>query len=127
MHNLAQSPSQAYRRVDLDARIEASHGAGLALICLEELRGSLAQAALAHRRDKRAKLAEELARAATIIAFLDSGIDSQNPMRDALRDFYRGVSAQLRDFRTNRDGAVLDQLHRDIGDLIEAIGQSTTA
>ena len=44
MHMLSQTPTAAYRRVALDARIEGAAGAALARICLEEAVAALGQA-----------------------------------------------------------------------------------
>ena len=44
MMSFSQGAANAYRRVDLDARIEASTGEDLTRICLEEAVTSLGQA-----------------------------------------------------------------------------------
>jgi len=116
----AQTPHLAYRKVELDARIEASHGAQLALICLEELRGSLAQAALALQRDQRARHAREIGRAGAILAFLHRTVDPDHPMREALCAFYRGAATTLQQIRKASDLPRLDRLREDIKDIIEA-------
>jgi len=116
----AQSPQSAYRKVELDARIEASQGAQLALICLEELHGSLAQAALALQRGQRARFASEVGRAGAILAFLHRTVDPDHPMRDALCAFYRGAAVTLRQVRKAAELPVLDRLRDDIHDVIEA-------
>ena len=89
----ALSPGDAYRRVDLDARIEGSSEADLGDICLEAIVNALRQAIIAGRSGNTALRSAALVRANAIVLGLERSIDTDLAIGEALKSFYQGASA----------------------------------
>ncbi|EAQ28908.1 hypothetical protein NAP1_14953 [Erythrobacter sp. NAP1] len=120
MHEFATSPAKAYRRIDLDARIEASSGGELTLICLEEVVAALGQALFALERAPDEVPNEPLARAHGIAIWLARSVAPDNPMRSALVQFYGGLVTTLTRNRVRPSVEELTQVRTDFADLLEA-------
>ncbi len=119
MRPFSQNPAAAYRKVDLDARIEASGGDDLTRICLEEAVTALRQAELACAAGGSAAR-DPLSRAHGITLWLCRGVASDNPLREALVQFYGGLAAQI---RRNLAQPILDEIvavRGDLNDLLQA-------
>lgn len=118
---LAQDPAAAYRKVELDARVEGSDGAGLTRLCLEESIAELARAHLAQARGDRLLRNHALTRAASGIAALSRGVAQDNPLRGPLLALYgaaeHAVRAALLDFRVD----VLARVKQDLVDIRAAL------
>ena len=93
MQMLARNPAAAYRRVALEARIEASGGADLTRICLEECEAAIAQAHGAVVRGSSAGR-DHLVRAQTIMLWLAKSVAPGHPLGASLKAFYGGLAAQ---------------------------------
>jgi len=116
-----RNPAAAYRRVALDARIEASGGADLAKICLEEALSALGQALIALDRSQTPP-SEPLSRAQTIMLWLAQSVAPDHPLRASLVAFYGGLAAQIgANVQQARPGE-LERIRGDIRDLLEAAG-----
>ncbi len=123
MHMLSATPAAAYRRVDLDARIEASASADLTLICLEEAVAALSQALIALERAPEIAPREALARAHGIALYLARSVAPENPVRTAMVQFYGGQAALIgRNMRTARFDDIR-QARDDFADLLAAAKQ----
>lgn len=120
MLGASQNPAAVYRRVDLEARIEASASADLTRICLEEAASALSQALLALERSPDKPPREALARAHSIALYLARSVAPENPMRAALMQFYGGqaeaIGRNMRDARF----AQIRQARDDFEDLLAA-------
>ena len=116
------TPSQAYRRVDFDARVAGGNPRELVLVCYDQLADALgrAQAAFA-AGDNQAKSAA-LTRALAAIAALQLGIDPGAAMAAALRQFYAGARRVLLDNVCDYDPAAIAALAGDVGDVSRALG-----
>ena len=121
MKLLAQGPAAAYRRVALEARIEASGGADLTRICLEECEAALGQA-LSALGQAQTPPREPLTRAQTILIWLARSVAPDHPMQAALKAFYGGLASQIGANILRPDAAVLEDIRRDINDILEAAG-----
>lgn len=121
MQMLSTNPAAAYRRVALDARIEASGGGDLTRICLEEAHAALGQA---HGAVMRGALSvrEPLIRAQTILLWLARSVAPEHPLRSSLQAFYGGLAGQIGANIPQADGAALARIRGDISDLLEAAG-----
>lgn len=117
----ARNPAAAYRRVALEARIEASGGADLTRICLEEALGALGQALIALSRSQTPP-SDPLNRAQTIMLWLAQSVAPDHPLRASLVTFYGGLAAQIGACLHRPDAATLERIRRDIGELLEAAG-----
>ncbi len=120
MQMLSTNPSAAYRRVDLDARIEASASVDLTVICLEEAVAALSQALIALERAPEKPPREALSRAHGISLYLARSIAPENPMRSAMMQFYGGQAAVIgRNMRVARF-VDIRQARDDLADLLAA-------
>ncbi|MEM8726972.1 MAG: hypothetical protein AAGE86_15775 [Pseudomonadota bacterium] len=120
MQRLTQNPSQAYRRVDLDARIEASRAADLTRICLEEVISALGQCLLALELTPEKPPREALGRAHGIALWLARSVAPDNPLHKQLVLFYGGLAASIRRNLGQADIAELERVRRDFTDLLAA-------
>ena len=121
MHALAQSPAAAYRRVDIDARVEASASSDLTRICLEEAAAALGQALIALERAPETPPREPLVRAHGIAVYLARSVAPENPMRQALLQFYGGLVDTIgRNMRAARYDEIA-QARDDFSDLLGAL------
>jgi len=121
MQMLARNPAAAYRRVELDARIEASDSADLTRICLEEAAGALGQALIALDRPSGA-FRPALARAQSIIMWLAQSVSPDHPLQASLRQFYGGLASQIGANLQQADPAEIARIQSDISDIIIAAG-----
>lgn len=101
----ACSPAEAYRKVDLDARIEGSDPKQLTLICLERVRDSLAHARIADRHNGQRARQDAVATAHRVLLGLLRAIDPASPLAGALETVYRTslhrIERAMRDFDPN--------------------------
>lgn len=121
MQMLSRNPAAAYRRVALDARIEASGSADLTRICLEEAQAALAQAYGAVMRGSSAGR-EPLMRAQTILVWLARSVAPGHPLGASLKAFYGGLAGQVGVQIQQTDARVIAEIRKDISDLLEAAG-----
>lgn len=119
MHMLAQTPAAAYRRVALEARIEASGGADLTRICLEEAWAALGQAHGAIMRGS-LPVREPLVRAQTIILWLAKSVAPGNPLGASLKAFYGGLATQIGAQILQPQAQAVAEIRKDISDILEA-------
>lgn len=122
MQMLSRNPAAAYRRVELDARIEASNPAELTRICLEEAIAALGQALLALERAPDAVPREALARAQTITLWLARSVSSDHPLRASLVTFYGGLANQIAGNFVRARAEEIARVRGDLGDLLAAAG-----
>ncbi len=124
MHGLpkrtAAGAAAAYRRVDLDARIEASSGGALTLICLEEAVSALGQALLALERAPDRAPVEPLSRAHGIALWLARSVASDNPLHGPMVQFYGGLAATIMRNMRRASSGELAQARDDFSDLLSA-------
>lgn len=121
MQMLARNPAAAYRRVALDARIEASGSGDLTRICLEEAEAALAQAHGAVMRGSSAGR-EHLVRAQTIILWLAKSVAPEHPLGASLKAFYGGLAGQIGAQILQADVGALERIRIDISDVLAAAG-----
>lgn len=113
--------ADTYRRVDLDARIEAASGADLTRICLEEAIGALGLALRALERNPQTVPRAPLARAQSITLWLARGVDPDNPLASALTQFYGGVARAIGAHIVAPSAQDLDRLRTDLEDMLGAL------
>ncbi|MDJ0979126.1 MAG: hypothetical protein QNI87_11415 [Erythrobacter sp.] len=118
-----RTPSAAYARVDLDARIEASSGGDLTRICLEEAVAALGQALIALRRKPATFPRDALTRAHGIAVHLARSVAPDSPMHDALVQFYGGLAASLARNMAEPRLEEIAQARVDFQDLLSVAGE----
>lgn len=121
MQMLSQPPAAAYRRVALEARIEASGSADLTRICLDEAQAALGQALVALDRGLPAP-SEPLSRAQTILLWLAGSVAPGHPLGASLKAFYGGLAGQISGQILQADAAGLAGIQQDIRDILDAAG-----
>ncbi len=121
MRPLTCNAASTYRRVNLDARIEAASGADLTRICLEEAVGAMGQALMALERKPDSIPREPLARAQSIVLWLARGVDPANPLASALTQFYGGTAKAIGANIVNPSPESMSQLRGDFEDLLGAL------
>ena len=121
MQMLSQNPAAAYRRVALEARIEASGSADLTRICLEEAQAALGQALIALDRSLTPPR-EPLTRAQTIMLWLAQSVAPGHPLGSSLKAFYGGLAGQIGANLLQADAAFLARIQSDIRDILQAAG-----
>lgn len=121
MQMLARNPAAAYRRVALEARIEASGGADLTRICLEECEAALGHALIALERVQTPPR-EPLLRAQTIMLWLAKSVAPEHPLGASLKAFYGGLAGQIGAQILQADARALAEIRKDISDVLEAAG-----
>ncbi|HEY6964129.1 MAG TPA: hypothetical protein VI407_02845 [Erythrobacter sp.] len=121
MQMLARNPAAAYRRVALEARIEASGGADLTRICLEECEAALGHALIALERVQTPPR-EPLVRAQTIMLWLAKSVAPEHPLGASLKAFYGGLAGQIGAQILQADARTLAEIRKDISDMLEAAG-----
>lgn len=120
MQLFSSNPNAVYRKVDLDARIEASANADLTRICLEEVISFLGQALSRLERHPAKVPHDALSKAHGIILWLNRNIAPENPLRSELEQFYGGQAAVVRNSMTEPDLAALAEVRGDFSDLLAA-------
>lgn len=120
MQMLARKPADAYRRVDLDARVEASAGEDLTRICLEQAVDAVSQALMALERRPDQTPREQLGRAQGIALWLARSVADENPLREAMMQFYGGLAATIARNIGRASTAELVQVRDDFSDLLAA-------
>lgn len=127
---LGRNPAAAYRRVALEARIEASGSADLTRICLEEAEAALGAALIAADRAETPRRGapdpsqtpprEPLERAQTILLWLARSVAPDHPLGASLKAFYGGLAGQIAGQLQRADAAALAGIRSDIRDILRA-------
>ncbi len=121
MQMLTRNPAAAYRRVELDARIEASGSGNLTRICLEEAIAALGQALAALDRASGAHR-PALARAQSITLWLAQSLAPDHPLYASLLQFYGGLASEIGANLLHSDRGVIERIMHDIRDVLAAAG-----
>ncbi|WP_379922673.1 hypothetical protein [Erythrobacter sp. R86502] len=121
MQMLSRNPAAAYRRVALEARIEASGSADLTRICLEEACAALGQALIALERSPGVPR-EPLSRAQMILVWLAQSVAADHPLGPSLKAFYGGLAGQIADNCLQANIRHISEIQSDIRDVLAAAG-----
>jgi hypothetical protein len=126
MQMLSHNPAAAYRRVELDARIEAAGAADLTRICLEEAVAALGQALLGLDRAPDTVPREALVRAQTITLWLARSVAPEHPLRESLVTFYGGLARQIAGNFVRARAEEIARVREDLKDLLAAAGPNVS-
>jgi len=124
---LVPKPDKTYRQIDLDARIEASRGGDLTVICLEEAVAALNQAVFMLDRDPARVPHEPLSRAHEIAIWLGRSVAPDNPLRGPMVQFYGAMANAIGTNRTAPSRTQLAQICADFTDVLEACQTASKA
>jgi flagellin-specific chaperone FliS len=120
MMRFSGGAASAYRKVELDARIEASAGEDLTRICLEEAVASLGQAVAAMEHRPGQVPHEPLSRAHGIAIWLARSVAPDNPLNGPLTQFYGGVATTIANNMTRTSLLDLVRTRDDLSDVLNA-------
>jgi len=116
-----RSPSEAYRRVDFDARVEASDPRQLVALCCEQVAASLGSALFAAARGDNALKSQSLTRALAALTALDLGVSGDDAMARALRQLYGAARRTVLDCALRFDASGIETIRRDFGEIGAAL------
>ncbi|MEO1221691.1 MAG: hypothetical protein AAFY42_10140 [Pseudomonadota bacterium] len=120
MMSFSGGAASAYRKVEIDARIEASSGEDLTRICLEEAVASLGQAVAAIEHRPGHVPHEPLSRAHGIAIWLARSVEADNPLSGPLTQFYGGVASTIARNMTRSSLLELARTRDDLKDVLQA-------
>lgn len=112
---LLDDPATTYRRVEFDARVEGSDGAGLTRLCLERAIAALGRARMA---DDRGTRADAMGQAGAALLALREGVAPDNPLRTPLVQFYGSARAEVMASLVRLDVDRLGAIERDLVDVL---------
>jgi flagellar biosynthetic protein FliS len=117
------SPSEAYRRVDFDARVSGASPQELVRLCYEQVISSLGAAMLAvERRDNQMK-SQSLTRAMSALTALQMGVSGEGPVVDALLHIYTTARRAVLDSVITFDAPTIIQVRQDFIDIAESMAR----
>src|SRR5690606_38642174 len=115
-------PREAYRRSEIDARVEGgADPADLVRLCYEQAISGLGLAIIAHERKDPAARSKALTRALSALTALDMGVDRSAPLADALLQLYGAARKAILDSVVSFDGEMLGQVRQDFIDIAKAV------
>ena len=118
-------PHEAYRRVELDARVAGSQGRDLVGLCIKDVDAALGQALWAHEHDRPDLRRRALARAQNGLGALRLGVDPTSPLGPTLLTFYEALARGVIAAQVRFDPAQVAQVRGDLADVGRAmLGQA---
>ncbi|MEO5706423.1 MAG: flagellin [Alteraurantiacibacter sp.] len=114
-------PHEAYRRVELDARVAGSRAADLVRLCLRDVDAALGQALWAHDNARPDVRRRALERAQNGLGALRLGVDRNSPMGPALISFYEGLGRSVIANQVRFDAAQVAAVRDDLDEVSRAM------
>jgi|SRR5688572_14604096 len=115
-------PREAYRRSEIDARIEGgADPADLVRLCCEQVIGGLGLAIIASERKDPAARSKALTRALSAVTALDMGVDRSAPLADALLQLYGAARKAILDSVVSFDTELLGRVRQDFVEVARAL------
>lgn len=122
---LAQrNPSEAYRRVDFDARIAGAKPAELVVLCLEQFISATGSAIIADERKNNELKSQAMTRAMSALTALQMGIEGNTGMAAALGQFYGAARKTLLDSVIKFDARAVKSMRQDFIDVARALASA---
>lgn len=121
---LRRNPSEAYRRVDFDARVNGAEPHQLVDMCLEQVIGSLGSAVFAQDRGDNCAKSAALTRAVTALTALLMGVDNNAEAGPALTQLYDSARRSVLDSAVVFNGRRLEMIRADFAEIRQALRQS---
>lgn len=121
MQHHRNDPSEAYRRVDFDARVRGADSRQLVDLCLEQVVGSIGRALHAQVRSDNSAKSAALTRAISALTALQMGIDMTNSTAQSLAHLYQSARNAILDCVTRFDAARLRTIRQDFTEIREAM------
>lgn len=115
------TPQDAYRRVEIDARIGGSDPRQLVMLCYEQLIGALGSALHAARAGDNRGKSHSLTRALSALAALQMGVSGEDQVAWALRHLYEATRRALLDSVLAFDAETVATVRADYVDILKAM------
>lgn len=116
-----QSPHEAYRRVDFDARVTGAKPAELVHVCYEHLIGALGTAIHAHGNGDNCLKSRSLTRALTAVTALQMGVSSEHGISAALTQFYTAARRSILDAAVDFNVQRIETVRKDFLEIGQAL------
>ncbi|SFF76265.1 flagellar protein FliS [Novosphingobium sp. CF614] len=116
-----QSPHEAYRRVDFDARVNGAKPAELVHLCYEHLVSALGTAIHANRNGDNGLKSRSMTRALTAVTALQMGVSSEHGVATALNQLYEGARRTILDSALAFDSQRIETLRDDFAEIGRAL------
>jgi flagellar protein FliS len=116
-----RDPSEAYRRVDFDARVQGADSRQLVDLCLEQVAGSIGRAIHAAGTGDNGAKSRALTRAVSALTALTMGVDPDAPTGAALLQVYQSARSAILDCVLNFDAAKLASIRQDFIEIRQAM------
>jgi len=110
---LQRDPSEAYRRIDFDARVKGATSRQLVDLCLEQVAGSVGRAIHASGRGDNGAKSAALTRAIAALTALQMGVDPDAATGQALLQLYASARTTILDSVLAFNPAGLTQIRQD--------------
>ncbi|WP_353226623.1 flagellar protein FliS [Novosphingobium sp.] len=118
---LNRDPSEAYRRVDFDARVHGADSRQLVDLCLEQVAGSLGRAVHAAGRGDNGAKSAALTRAVAALTALQLGVNADAPTGQALMQLYQAARTTILDSVPHFNPAKLAEIRQDFIEIRAAM------
>ena len=118
---LNRDPTEAYRKVDFDARVKGATSRQLVDLCLEQVAGSLGRAIHAALCGDNGAKSTALTRAVAALTALQLGVDADVPTGQALLQLYQSARTTILDSVLDFDAAKLGEIRQDFIEIREAM------
>ena len=114
---LRNTPSDAYRRVTVDARIRGGRADDIVALCFEQVVAELGRALRAHEKGDAAARSDGLTRALAALTALEMGLERTVPVAAALEQVYTAARVAILASVTRFDAAQLEQVREDFSEI----------
>ena len=118
---LRQNPHDAYRKVQVNARILGSDNKELVAFCFEQVVSEVGRAIRAHEMGDAANRSEGLTRANAAITALEMGLDRNNPVAGALEQLYGAARETILNCVVSFDPEALREMRADFAEIGAAL------
>jgi flagellar protein FliS len=116
-----RDPSEAYRRVEFDARVNGGDSRQLVDLCLEQVAGSIGRAIHAAGTGDNGAKSRALTRAVAALTALQLGVDADAPTGQALLQVYQSARTAILDNVLNFNEATLGRIRQDFIEIRQAM------
>ena len=115
------TPQDAYRRVEIDARIGGSDPRQLVTLCYEQLIGALGSALHAARGADNSGRSAGMTRSLSALAALQIGVGGDEQVAHALRHLYEATRQALLDSVLVFDAETIETIRADYIEILRAM------
>lgn len=119
-----QNPAEAYRRIEVEARVRSADQGELVNLCIERVGDGVGAALRAHQAGDPVRRSTGLTGAYAALTALEMGVDRGAPIADALLQLYGAARQTILACVTDFDGVALAQIRDDFREIGSALVQS---